>query len=96
VRRSITSILARGNLTVACSPEDPDQILGWVAWEDGGTVHYVYVKDPWRQDGLGRELVEHVIGAAPWRYTHRTQAGERLLDRLPPGTWDPYPARKDA
>lgn len=99
VRRSITAILARGSLTVAVHPEDDALILGWIAWEDGPSgviVHYTYVKDPWRQDGVASELLEHVTGTLPWRFTHRTPSGERLLRRFPDGVWDPFPARKDA
>jgi GNAT superfamily N-acetyltransferase len=91
VRATATRLLATGTLEVACNPDEPDQILGW-ALREPGRLHYVYVKDPWRRDGIARDL----LARAPLQsFTHRTPAGDRLLARVAPWlTWDPVPARR--
>jgi hypothetical protein len=51
---TINQLLARGaTVLVACNPDNPNHILGWLCYEftrDGRpVVHYVYVKSLWRQ-----------------------------------------------
>lgn len=51
---TINQLLARGaRVVVACNPDNPNHILGWMCYEftrDGKpVVHYVYVKSMWRQ-----------------------------------------------
>ena len=82
-RALVTSLLARGaKVVVACNPEDEDQILGWACAEQDEykcVVHYVYVKDPYRKDGLSTELLGALLPTEPDEkdtfYTHR-QAGD--------------------
>lgn len=52
-----------GTVLVACSTEDDDHILGYVAASAGkwNILHYVYVKFPARQWGIGRKLVEAAL-----------------------------------
>ncbi len=74
----VDSLLARGaEVPVLCNTEDPDQILGWAMFEraDSGVpvVHYVYIKDDFRNDGLARYLVGEIAGDQRFAYTHRTR-----------------------
>lgn len=71
--RLIEEILRRSNVLLAVSEDDPDQIFGWVCFEDreeGFTIHYVYVKATFRKLGIGRALVDS-LPEAEW-FTHKT------------------------
>jgi len=50
-------ILGRSTATVACSCDDDDQIFGYIVYELPDTLHYIYVKVPFRRLGIGRLLV---------------------------------------
>lgn len=77
----IEELLQRGaKVEVAAAKHDPTRILGWVCYEPvkGGTaIHYLYVKDPFRLQGLGRSLLERANESTPNGskfYTFRTRA----------------------
>lgn len=78
-RQTITGLMARGaRFIVACRIDDPDQVLGWLCHEDvpgGSAVHYLFVKGPYRRQGLASELLRR-LGTPPDArrfYTHRTR-----------------------
>lgn len=76
IRSTIEGLLGRGaTLTVACTTEHPDAILGWLCSEvlpDGlCAVHYTYTKDPYLRMEIGAKLVEHAAGTKPGLYTFR-------------------------
>lgn len=57
----IEQILIRSNVQIACSQEDPSQIYGYSVSEkmEGFlVVHYVYVKHPFRNLGIGNSLLQ--------------------------------------
>lgn len=59
--------LKGGFVTVACNPSDQDQIIGWMAWGPG-VLHYIYVKQPFRQMGIATKLVTYgfpAFGSSP-------------------------------
>lgn len=61
----IESILEKGAVFVACDKEDPDQIFGYVVTEysdidDTLVVHWIYVKHPFRNNGVAQSLMTHV------------------------------------
>lgn len=81
---------------VACNPEDPTQIYGYIVAENatvGSVVHWVYVKHPFRGHGVARGLFAAVVGAGtgpvPFYYTHRVKASDRLV-RERAATFNPY------
>jgi hypothetical protein len=51
--------LKNGFVAIACNPELPSQIYGWVAVSENMDLHYVYVKEPYRKRGFASELVSH-------------------------------------
>lgn len=58
-RPRIGELLRRSEVLVACAVDDPWQVFGWLAWEAdpvSGTLHYAYVKKPFRQQGIFRAL----------------------------------------
>lgn len=60
--RRLERLLERCPPTIACEPEHPDQVFGWICGEvhpDGARVlHFVYVRNTWRQQGIARYLLE--------------------------------------
>ncbi len=49
-------LLSQADFLVACDPDDQDELMGWVCYGPG-VLHYVYVKEAYRRNGLGKELV---------------------------------------
>lgn len=53
-------MLSSSNVLVACSSEDPDQILGYVIYDSAfqwTIIHYLYIKFPFRQMKLASGLI---------------------------------------
>jgi GNAT superfamily N-acetyltransferase len=64
---------------VACLEEDQEIVLGW-AIVGKEAIHWIYVKEPWRCQGIAKGLVGHIM-ATPGRiaiYTHTTKPGRAL------------------
>lgn len=51
-------------IQVACNPELEDQIFGWM-FAARGIVYYVFVKNPFRRQGIARKLLEVHFGENP-------------------------------
>lgn len=81
----IEQLLARGaEVLVAAAKHDKTRILGWICTErtrDLNVIHFIYVKDPFRQRGLASHLLETVFGTQENRihYTFRTRDGACLI-----------------
>lgn len=64
----IRDILSRSHGMVAADREDSSHLFGYVIAEflrESTVVHYVYVKHPFRRLGIGRFLIQAVLGASP-------------------------------
>jgi GNAT superfamily N-acetyltransferase len=87
--------LKRADVTIACSPRDPDCIYGWVCSAPGG-VHYIYVKHAYRQRGIAKILAP---GGTRWVSTmgrqHRDWARKYGFE-YDPYTWKTMPVRPEA
>jgi GNAT superfamily N-acetyltransferase len=77
MRARIRMVLAReSRCLVAAWADDPTVFLAWGCAEDD-VIHFVYVKKPYRRQGIGRLLVSKLVPpVAPWhvKYTHQTPA----------------------
>ncbi len=84
--RVVEVLLPRSMVVVACDENDPRTIVAWACYErgDGGclVVHYLYVKQPLRRNGVARQLMTTLLAieGEPETvfYTHRTEAVERM------------------
>lgn len=76
---------------IACSPAAPDTIMGWRCSDDVA-LHYLYVRQPYRHQGIGRYLL------ATWGWkvgqplaalaaTHMTPVFARAFPHIP---FNPY------
>lgn len=85
----ITAILSspKTSVKVACLKEDTNVILGYsILSTDYQTVHWVFVKTPWRGNGIAKTLVpQH-----PTAVTHLTALGTKLLPKLPNVIFNPF------
>jgi GNAT superfamily N-acetyltransferase len=88
-RALIAWLLEQGMATVLVA-DDEGMLQGW-ACASGHVLHYVYVRQSARMQGLARQLVT-ALGIAKnpeVRYTHRSRGVEQK--RLPPRwRFDPY------
>lgn len=83
----------------AVNPGDPHQIYGYVLFEPGPfpILHYVYVKQTFRQMGLGNWLlgqIGQIVGpdgeAKPVVITHRTTVFRDYIEPKGNYTYNPY------
>lgn len=65
-------------VTVACTTDDADQILGYIVHADSArapVVHYLYVKQTFRRLGIARQLMNKVLADRKYfAYSFRTPA----------------------
>lgn len=94
----------RSRAIVACNAQDPEQIYGYIlaqsrpgdAQGDVLVVHWVYVKQPFRNLGIAKQLfakLSSLPGERPTaavQYTHRVKTVDRLLQSYPHVTFNPY------
>lgn len=97
-RVAIAELLERSVCIVALAPRVPGifegrRVMGYAVCEPNYKVlHWLYVKDDYRRQGIGRALLREVRqGTEGWKYTHRTAASRNFLGA--DFTWDPVPAR---
>jgi GNAT superfamily N-acetyltransferase len=75
VIRKMLSGVGAATTRVACDREDDDTLLGFAAFT-GPELHYVYVRQDFRQMGIAKAMLE---GASIAQYTFRTLQGERRM-----------------
>jgi len=82
----IERLLRNYTTVIACNPEDPEQIYGFInaGFTDNiFTLNYVYIKHPFRKMGIAKELFnvfEHSMEYASI-YTHKTRVAEKLEEK---------------
>ena len=88
----IKKILTKCTLLVACDPEDPDVIWGYVAFDQVDPVlHFVYVKGAFRRMGIGTRLLSEagLILDEPVVVSHRTESLFKAFPNVK-WRWNPY------
>jgi GNAT superfamily N-acetyltransferase len=51
------------SVAIACNPDNPEEIWGWLAYAMAGKVpivHYAYVREKHRRKGIMRQLLKHI------------------------------------
>lgn len=72
---------------ICCSKEEPDLILGWIAIEetqetDNIILHYIYVKEAFKNEGIGKKLLELVTkNKKEIHFTHFTDKAAKILSK---------------
>ena len=88
----LKKILNKCTLLVACDPEDPDVIWGYVAFDQVDPVlHFVYVKGAFRRMGIGTRLLSEagLILDEPVIVSHRTESLFKAFPNVK-WRWNPY------
>ena len=78
-------------VTVVCNKDYPDQIVAYLAWEPG-IVHYVYVKQPFRQKGIAAYTLMATVGSK-FQFTFKT-AKSRFFNNSFQAKFNPKPVRR--
>lgn len=74
-------------IKVACLKDEPDVIIGYsILSADYSTIHWVYVKSAWRNNGVGRSLVPQY----PTQVSHLTSLGKELLTKFKDCIFNPF------
>jgi hypothetical protein len=88
MRRAIHTLLATSTVVMACDPEQPSHLYGFIAAEMVGVspvVHYCYVSQLRRSVGLARGLAAEALrsmGGSAWsEFTHLTYVGGKIAER---------------
>lgn len=79
----IDALLKKSEVRVACLPDEPDVVLGYVAYT-GNTLHWVFVKKAWRKLGIATALVPENVQVV----SHLTKVGKSL--RKPTWSFNPF------
>lgn len=82
-RRVIEIILTHAEVNVACVPESPDVVLGYVV-HTGPVLHWMFTKKAFRRLGIAKALLPTTISD----YTHITDIGRSL--KQPGWTYNPF------
>lgn len=83
----LEAILAKHLVKVACLKEDSNVIIGYsILSNDYTTIHWVFVKQAFRNKGVGRSLVPQY----PTNVSHLTTLGKSLLAKIPNCVFNPW------
>lgn len=81
------NLIHKGKLLIACNPEDPSQIYGYICAEhvqDILVVHYIYVKQTYRMLGVGKALLNQ-FDFDPTKascFTHYSEIANKLAAKF--------------
>lgn len=81
-------ILERETIAIiVCSATDaPEQLIGWILVEKpvdaikSLIVHYIYVKEIYKREGIATELLSRVTDGERILFTHMTERAQKILD----------------
>jgi hypothetical protein len=74
---------------VACDQNDHDLILGWALIErplkiKGLFLHYIYIKEAFKNEGLAKDLIEKSLPEPPIMVTHMTDKARKIIKAKKP------------
>lgn len=79
LKRPTTAII------IACDRADEDLILGWVLVEkpktEGLLLHYLYVKEAFKGEGVSNELLKKALPEKPILVTHMTDRARKIIKK---------------
>lgn len=74
----------RATAIVCVWKKDPNLIIGWIAVEKprtskGLVLHYLYVKQAFKHEGVAQKLIKMALPDRPVFYTHSTEKASRIM-----------------
>lgn len=96
--RVIEELLERSKVLVLHSPDDENNLIGYVVVEEIQgipVIHWLYVKHTFRGMGLARILLLHIGVAAETTccFTHMSAAANGVSKKFPAAYYNPYLTR---
>jgi ribosomal protein S18 acetylase RimI-like enzyme len=89
-RLVVDELLLNAEVTIACLETDHQVILGYMIHEPG-VIHYIFVKDAFRNLGIARSLVtEKLDTSKPLTVTHLTKSVRSLIKNNAKFNFNPY------
>lgn len=81
-RKIAEHLLAKCITRVAHLPDEEDVILGYICAEPPKTVHYIFVKDPWRNMHIAKRLLEDMgfNKSQGFQFTHWTKPFDETFE----------------
>lgn len=81
------ALINKHQVYIACLKEDRDVILGYsILSKDETTIHWVFVKQMWRKQGIGRSLIPQSVNCV----THLTDLGRKLMPKINNCIFNPF------
>lgn len=79
------------SITIAHVKDDPDVILGYMIGERPATIHYAFVKEPFRGFGVATQLFERTkISIDNCEFTHWTYPMDSIILKYSKLNYNPY------
>lgn len=93
-QKLIKNLLANNLITIACNPQDEEQIFGYTVFNympaDVLLIHYMYVKHTYRKFGIAKEMLTAIQKEQTGvLYTHHTKYADLLKSKVAL-IFDPY------
>jgi GNAT superfamily N-acetyltransferase len=86
-KKVIQVLIKKSEVKIACLKDEPDVIIGYsILSIDYQTIHFVYVKEKWRNRGIGKSLLPQYPSAV----THLTTLGKKLLNKINNPIFNPF------
>ena len=87
----VRSLLDKAYVRVACLADDDKCVVGWACVRDD-VLHYVWVREQWRGEGVCRLLLAD-MRSEPIKYTHETDYWRQRAPHFPGWQFDCGPLR---
>lgn len=84
-RRVIKHLLDHCSTKIACLKDSPDVIIGYSIYS-GSRLHWVHVKENWRQIGIAKDLMPQNFDSV----SHLTNLGFEILKKHPEIIFNPF------
>lgn len=86
----IDRILSTSKVQIMCLSEEPKIIVGYIIFQPQ-LIHYIFVKEPFRRNGIAKTLKSHALGLNDsFTYTHITHHVKKLLTKYPDALFNPF------
>ncbi len=88
-REVVDNILEQSQVVVACLPDEPSVILGYMVFHKS-IIHYMFVKESFRRLGIATTLFKTHVGYGHVTYTHITNEITKHVRSIPHWTYNPF------
>lgn len=87
-KKVIDHILLDAKTLVACDINDTNVIYGYLVYDEN--LHYLYVKESFREFGIAKSLVAKAFKDQSFQCTHKTRKSVPILRKKPNIIYNPF------